>query len=223
MSYKDDIIKVIEIIGSKSAPCDIIDGDQEVLVSEKDFKKISLSFESAYILIKDLFSKNVLSILEHRYSKKDGETLILKINDNFDIATISIKYPETVLSEQEEIIQELEAFPIKNPPRLLFDKEKSILTINDKKIKISLNSDKVNGHYVLEYLFENGIKKIADYVDILEKKFPNGKENNHSMYRACKDINAKIGKQASIGDFLEIHSGKTGWVAINPKFTNNLP
>lgn len=97
-----------------------------------------------------------------------------------------------------------------------FDDEKSILTVNGIAVKITLKNDKPNGHYVLEYIFENGKKEVADYVDILKKKFQGEREDNNSMYRACNDINKKVSEQAGVGKFLEIHSGKTGWVRINP-------
>ncbi len=101
-------------------------------------------------------------------------------------------------------------------PEIDFDGEKSILMVDGIEVKITLKNDKPNSHYVLEYIFENGKKEAADYVDILEKKFSGGREDNSSMYRACNDINKKVSDQAGIGGFLEIHSGKTGWVRINP-------
>jgi len=38
------------------------------------------------------------------------------------------------------------------------------------------------------------------------------------MWRACEAINAKVSKQAGIGNFLLITSGKTGYVQINPDY-----
>ncbi len=99
-----------------------------------------------------------------------------------------------------------------------FDKENSILKIGDKEVKITLKNDKTNGHYVLEYLFENGVENPADYKDIIISKFKGDRKDNMSIYRACNDINKKVSKQAGVGEFLDIHSGKTGWVQIYSNF-----
>jgi hypothetical protein len=97
-----------------------------------------------------------------------------------------------------------------------FDVENSMLKINGKNVKITLKNDPPNSHYVLEYIFDKGIKEKAYYTDILEEKFFNEKMDHMSMYRACNDIQDKVRKQAGIENFLEIKSGNTGWVRINP-------
>jgi hypothetical protein len=99
-----------------------------------------------------------------------------------------------------------------------FDKENSILTIGDKQVQITLKNDKTNGHFVLEYIFENGVENPADYKDILASKFKGDRKNNMAMYQACNDINKKVSKQAGVGEFLDIHSGNTGWVQIYSNF-----
>jgi hypothetical protein len=101
-------------------------------------------------------------------------------------------------------------------PLIGFDKEKSILKFGDKEVLITLKNDKTNSHYVLEYIFENGKENPADYVDIIKVKFPNERVSNMSIYRACRDINEKVSKQAEISNFLVIKSGKTGYTQINP-------
>lgn len=101
---------------------------------------------------------------------------------------------------------------------LEFDREKSILTINNKDVKIKFKSDKPDAHYILEYLFDNGVENTADYCDILKDKFPMSEKDNSSMYRACNDINRKVFDQAGIKEFLDIHSGKSGWVKINSPY-----
>ncbi len=116
---------------------------------------------------------------------------------------------------------ELEVMPkkdifIRTEPE--FDYDTSILTINGKKIKITLKNDKPDGHYVLEYLFDHGIKNKAYYSDILEEKFLNEEKDNNSMYRACNDVNDKVFKQANFKDFLEVHSGKTGWTKVEKAY-----
>ena len=102
-----------------------------------------------------------------------------------------------------------------------FDRENSVLNIGDKKIKLKLKNDKPNAHYVLEYIFDNeeGLGTQSFYTDIIKAKFPNEKMEWRSIYRACKDINTKVGIQANIGDFLIVKSGKTGYTQVNSKYT----
>ena len=67
-------------------------------------------------------------------------------------------------------IIETKTVPQKDIPietELDFDSEKSILTINDKKVKIALRNQKPDGHYVLEYIFEQDLEDQAYYDDIL--------------------------------------------------------
>ncbi len=101
---------------------------------------------------------------------------------------------------------------------ILFNKDTSVLKINGKEVKITLKNDKTNAHYVLEYIFDKGITEKSDYTDILEDKFFNEEVDHMSMYRACNDIQEKVRKQAGIENFLEIKSGKSGWVRINPAY-----
>ncbi len=103
-------------------------------------------------------------------------------------------------------------------PEISFDKEKSILQIGDKEVRLTLRSDKPNSHYVLEYIFENGKENPADYVDILKSKFSREDMDNMAMYRACQDINKKVSEQAGLGKFLIIKSGKSGYTQINSDY-----
>ena len=53
---------------------------------------------------------------------------------------------------------------------------------------------------------------------ILKSKFRDEKKKNMSMYRAGNDVNAKVGKQAGIANFLDVHVGKTGWIQVSSAF-----
>jgi hypothetical protein len=108
---------------------------------------------------------------------------------------------------------------IEEKNEISFDIENSILKVNGINVKITLKNDPPNSHYVLEYIFKNGIKEIADYTNIIESKFPKENAKWRKIYRACLDIQSKVKEQAKIDDFLEIHTGNTGWVRINTIYT----
>lgn len=101
-----------------------------------------------------------------------------------------------------------------------FDTKESILTIEDKQVKIKLKNDKPVDHYILEYIFNNkeGLKTKSYYSDILEDKFSDEDKNERTLRRGCESINNKVSKQANISNFLIFESGKTGSVQINPVY-----
>lgn len=105
-------------------------------------------------------------------------------------------------------------------PEIIFDKENSILKIDDKEVHIKLKNDLPNSHYVLEYVFtnEDGLKEKSFYSDILESKFPAEKMDWRSIYRACNDINKKVSEQANINKFFIVKTGKTGYAQINSDY-----
>lgn len=109
--------------------------------------------------------------------------------------------------------------------KLSFDQDKSILNIYGQEIKIQRKSDKPNDHYILEYLFDReDIFDEADFADIaitkLEIKEYNGAKDWHKLRHACDRLNKKVEKSTNgkEKEFLEYHSGKTGWCKINPKY-----
>lgn len=117
------------------------------------------------------------------------------------------------------LVDALEKTELTPPSKeVLFDVERSTLTLAGKVVRITLKNDKPNAHYVLEYLFAHGLANQAFYTDILEEQFPRNRMSWRSVYRACKDIETKVRVQAGITDFLTTTTGKTGWVRINPPY-----
>lgn len=102
--------------------------------------------------------------------------------------------------------------------KIEFNGEQSILTIGDKKVSIKLRTDRPVDHYVLEYIFENGISSQAYYDDILQDKFRDDNRNERTLRRACESINSKVSKQANLNNFLNFKTGESGFVEINPDY-----
>ena len=116
------------------------------------------------------------------------------------------------------VLQNKKAVEKTPTPAVVFDEERSILTIGDKRVRLTLKNDKTNAHYVLQYIFEHGKENPADFTDILKEQFPLEGMDWRAVYRACKDIENKVREQAGITDFLTTTTGKTGWVKINPLY-----
>lgn len=123
------------------------------------------------------------------------------------------------ISFLDELAKPLPPTPIVKPV-LAFDKDTSILKIGDKEVRIKIKNDKPNGHYILEYIFENeeGLQAQSFYSDVLKAKFAKEKKTNKTMYDACNNINKKVSDQALISNFLIVKSGKTGYAQINPDY-----
>ena len=106
---------------------------------------------------------------------------------------------------------------------IYFDKEKSILHIKGKYVKIKRKTDLPLEHYILEYLFDQDDKTAEVYYkDIAEEKL---RELNYDSttdwkkyYSACERLQEKIREDAQINDFLIFTTNKTGNVKINPEY-----
>jgi hypothetical protein len=182
------------------------------LVFEDSKHGVYLSSESQIMLY---YFKGIESVPveKRKFQEKDFIYKHEKFENN--LKSFHSKFWRAV--EKMEVEKDVAEIP-NQKPEISFDADKSVLKIGDKKVEITLKNQKPDGHYVLEYIFENGIENPADYVDILKLKFRDEGKNNMSMYRACNDINAKVSKQAGIANFLEIHVGKTGWVQVSLAF-----
>ena len=107
--------------------------------------------------------------------------------------------------------------------KIIFDKEKSILHIKGKKVKIKRKADLPIEHYILEYLFEQDDKQEEVYYrDIATEKLKeleyNSKTDWKKYYNACERLQDKIRVETNINDFLIFTTNKTGNVKINKKY-----
>lgn len=109
---------------------------------------------------------------------------------------------------------------LKIKPEIIFDKDKSILKIDNKEINITLKNDKPNAHYVLEFIFENNedLNAKSYYTEIINSKFPKEKMDWRSIHRASIDINKKVSEQANISNFLIIKTGISGYIQVNSEY-----
>ena len=106
---------------------------------------------------------------------------------------------------------------------IFFDKEKSILHIKDKQIKIKRKADLPLEHYILEYLFDQEDKTEEIYyrdiaIDKLKELEYNNTKDWKKYYNACERLQNKIRIDTKINDFLIYTTNKTGNVKINKKY-----
>jgi len=158
---------------------------------------------------------------------------INKFKENVELAfkdpTQIMVYTMSFAVLNKKIINELstEDFIKGHKDNTYFDKEKSILHIKSKKIKIKRKADLPIEHYILEYLFDQDDKQEeAYYQDIATEKLRELEYNNKTdwkkYYNACERLQEKIRVETNINDFLIFTTNKTGNVKINKKYLEFL-
>lgn len=218
-----DYIKVMEIINFKLQKfwTDYHVNVEELLppeidINEEDLKEVGINRYACSTCLEHLKLKNYLQIDYVR----DHESILDMDHEPIDEPT-SVIFHLTISKEILPLIERYKLGKIEDVPRgVSFDHKKSVLKIGDKSVHIQQKNDKPNSHYILEYIFENndGLEAKSYYSEILSSKFHNDRLTQRSMWRACEMINAKVSKQAGLGNFLLIKSGKTGYVQINPEY-----
>ncbi len=112
MGFREDKIKVLEIICAKLPPSEIVYDVQEIYLNEKDFEREDLSFNSALLLIKDMYNRDFFKSLSHKDLDDGTRGIIIKINPEVDWYTLQFKYPETELGYEEKEIMPTKIFII---------------------------------------------------------------------------------------------------------------
>jgi len=163
------------------------------------------------------------------YKALTDKDKITKFKKNVELAfkdpTQNMVYTMSFTILNKKIIDELstEDFVKGHKDNTYFDKEKSILHIKGKKVKIKRKADLPLEHYILEYLFEQDDKtEEAYYQDIATEKLKeleyNSTKDWKKYYNACERLQDKIRIATDINNFLIFTTNKTGNVKINKKY-----
>ena len=157
--------------------------------------------------------------------KKKIDEFKEKVEMAFKDPTQNMVYNMSFTVLNKKIINELstEDFIKGYKDNIFFDKEKSILHVKGKQIKIKRKADFPLEHYILEYLFEQSDKtEEIYYKDIAVEKLNeleyNSTKDWKKYYNACERLQNKIRVDVNIDDFLIYTTNKTGNVGINKKY-----
>jgi len=174
------------------------------------------------------FSDAMYKTMEE-YKDLTGKDKINKFKKSIELAfkdpAKNIVYNMSFAVLNKKIINELstEDFIKGHKDNIFFDKQKSILHIKGKQVKIKRKADLPLEHYILEYLFEQDDKtEEVYYKDIATEKIKELEYNNtkdwKKYYNACERLQNKIRIDTKIDDFLIYTTNKTGNVKINKKY-----
>lgn len=167
------------------------------------------------------------------YKELTDKKKINKFKENVELAfkdpAQNMIYNMSFAVLNKKIINELSTddFIKGHKDNIYFDKEKSILHIKGKKVKIKRKADLPIEHYILEYLFDQEDKtEEVYYQDIATEKLKELEYNNKTdwkkYYNACERLQDKIRVETNINDFLIFTTNKTGNVGINKKYFEQL-
>jgi hypothetical protein len=129
MSFRDDKIKILEMICADMLPFEACSDDQNVVLNEDDFIKEGFSFNSALLILKDIFSLgsiNKFNILKNDVGKLGVH---LTVKSDLESYTKILKYPETEYEDFEDTFESKPATPVKTP--IVIDDKKGIYKIDD--------------------------------------------------------------------------------------------
>ena len=176
------------------------------------------------------YSLSIMAFAMEEYKQADDKRqkkLEANIKEVFSdpLKTSIVNMQVSLLNTKLFNILDKEIFLNKNSidNKIVFDKEKSILHIKGKKVKIKRKADLPLEHYILEYLFEQEDREEEIYYrDIAEEKLKELEYNNtkdwKKYYNACERLQNKIRIDTNINDFLIYTTNKTGNVKVNKKY-----
>lgn len=213
MNQSANKTNVLELICSKIDPMqpesnEVID----ITLTASDFNSIGLTLNAGHLYLKELQQDKLIFIEKLHIVIPEDYIEDPDPEDSIDIVTM--KFIEQYARDKRDgIVHEIKISNIR------FDKQKSVLVLKDKEVKMSLKNDMTNAHYVMEYMFENGPTEKSYYSEIIESKFAESNLDWMAIYRACKDIQQKVLKGVKIEDLLIIKTGVSGYVQLNPRYS----
>jgi hypothetical protein len=106
-----------------------------------------------------------------------------------------------------------------NRNKINYDSRKFILKIEAKEINIKPTSRIPKEHFILKEIFENDLKEMYDYKELLKKNILVDDEDFKSYYHACDNLNKKIEKVLKNKKrFIIATQKEDGNIQINPAY-----
>ena len=188
---------------------------------------ITNSFEEIKEAQKAGDKKRVDELIE--IAKQESFSIIsMPIKDNKPVVFTSAQYMAMCMEMVSKYIVDAidsQTFLNSDKPKeaVGFDKTKSVLYIRGQEIIIKYKDIPPIEHFVLEAIFSKDLNEETDFSEISEDFWGNeydGQKDWHKFRHACDRLNTKVDNSTKgrIKDFIEYHSGKTGWCKINPKY-----
>ena len=115
MSFKEDKIKILEMICADMLPFETCSDDQNIVLNEDDFMKEGFSFNSALLILKDIFSLGSINKFDIVKDDNGKFAVNLTVRSDLESYTKILKYPEI---EYEEFLDPNPTVPTKTCIRI---------------------------------------------------------------------------------------------------------
>ncbi len=204
MSFREDKIKVLEMICSKTAPADITHEIQNVTLGEEDFKLAEISLNGSFLILKDMFEHDFIKSLQTTESE-----IIMEIDARIDFYTKLFKYPET---EYEDFIENFydSALITSSKISITLDPRKGIYRSDNPESNYPIKSDSKRA-LIISHLCHNDKASILE----LEKET---KQPNTLTMKEIKQINLNFRKKLNVAYDLIIKIPTGGYSLDKDRF-----
>lgn len=211
MSFREDKIKVLEMICSKILPVDLSDDVQEVSLNEEDFKRMGMTFESVSLVIKQIYDRHFITSTSMQETEKGS--IHLKVRPEIETYLLQFKYPETEYEEFDEYGESKSAVLSKDT--IVIDDRKGIYREGSSKLCYPLKGGSKRNTIVF-YLLHNDKASISE----LEKETD---QSSTLVVKEIKAINATFRKKLNLAYDLIIRFGTGGYSLNRDKFEIKTP
>ncbi len=127
MNYRNDKIKILEMICSKTLPESFTSSEdiQEISFTENDFKEEGLSYTTAILIFKDIVNENFVHSFKGTTSGKNLRGVLITVTSDVDKYTKSYKYSDYEI-EQDISSYGVNSRPMDSKTKIMIDDRKGI-------------------------------------------------------------------------------------------------
>lgn len=214
MSYRDDKIKLLEMVCAGLPPSDFIEDNRKVILYEKDLQKEGFSYNSAFNLLKEMHDS--INNFAPITSDEGEEGISFTVNSGINDELFDLKYPNHDIETEIEEIERERVNIYKTIPEkisITIDDTKGIYQTDkpDKVYQIKIPSKKFS---LIQHLRENEKIALSDFEEKLE-------QDKTVIMKAIKETNDTFMEKLSVTDPLIIRNDTGGYSLNKDKFILN--
>lgn len=210
MTYREDKIKILEMICAEMLPWEVCEDDQHVILDEDDFKEEGFSFNGAILILKDIFSIYSINKFEFVKTKEGKRAVALTVKTELEIYTKNYKYPETEFLDDSDYMQMYQTDPTPSKLTIAFNLNKGIYREDKKELSYPIK-DTSKRFVIIKHVSRKNKVSIKE----LEKAT---NQKSTLIIKEISEINSNFKKELSVNDDLIIRIDTGGYSLNREKF-----
>ncbi len=156
MSYLDDKIKILEMICADLIPWEACEADtQTIVLDEGDFQNEGFSFNSAIMILKDIFTSTSINKLNFTNEEYGKRAVCLTVASDLETYTKALKYPETQYFDDYDYLNMETSKPLKT--RIVIDYKKGIYKVDKPELCYKIQNPSARFNIVINLFSEEKI------------------------------------------------------------------